>query len=420
MKGWQNYKFICQRVKCDDRQLEQINILENNPYLVDKQQEDEFILHKIPYNECISLNDLMDAIKSNYVVIFKGQVILIIQAIIQHLFKMAEKKLNHSQLNANNIFIQLKPESNKFTTYQSIIQIDKIYFVQYLIVSNPQNQELSFTQDGKDIKKIIIKFLEVYQDNNFTKIIEEIKNIRDINDLKQFKQLNDLLDLFINEHIDINNQIMKANELENYNKINKQRYLCEKELLIYLEEVLKHKIKFEDNVCIENGSQMQEQSDNLEGLEYLQQYILFHFQPNFVKQFQNYYGDKLQNTYLIRGITKQSYNEFLTQIEPDRIRANASFDSVMKMIKNCFSSQDQIKQEILKDYKFDVEDLSKKEIVELLYKFYIKHSLGYDLAKLEQFEEVNSKVLNDIQQHLQEHYDMGRTYKILELINELI
>ncbi|CAD8132317.1 unnamed protein product [Paramecium octaurelia] len=419
MKGWQNYKFVCQRVKCDDRQLEQIKNLENNPYLVGKKLEDnEFILYKIPYNECISLNDLMDAIKSNYVVIYKGQVILIIQAIIQHLIKMGEKKLCHSQLNTNNIFIQLKPESNKFTTYQQLIQIDNIYFVQYLIVSDPCNPNIELTNDVKEILKIIYQFLELYQDNSFTKIIEEIKKVKKINDVKPFKQLNDILDKFITEYIDIKNQIMKVNEIENYNKFNKQRYLCEKELLVYLEELLKHKIKFDENILDENQNQKQEQIENLKALELLKYYILSHFQPNFVKQFQNFYGDKLQNTYLISGITKQSYNEFLTSIEPDRMKANASFEIFEKVIHNCFSSLTQIKYEKLKDYKFEVEDLSKGEIIELLYKFYIKYSLGCDLAK--QFEEVNSKVLLDIQQYFQEHYEMETALKILELIRDLI
>ncbi|CAD8132323.1 unnamed protein product [Paramecium octaurelia] len=419
MKGWQNYKFVCQRVKCDDRQLEQIKNLENNPYLVGKQlEDDEFILYKIPCNECISLNDLMDAIKSNYVVIFKGQVILIIQAIIQHLIKMSEDELCHSQLNTNNIFIQLKPGSNKFTTYQQLIQIDNIYFVQYLIVSDPYNPNIELKNDVTEIIKIIYQFLELYQDNSFTKIIEEIKKVKKINDVKPFKQLKDILDKFITEYIDIKNQIMKVNEIENYNKFNKQRYLCEKELLVYLEELLKQKIRFGEDVYEQAENQQQEKFENLKALEYLQQFLESQFKLNFVQQFQNFYGDKLQNTYLLSGITKQSYNEFLTSIEPDRMKANASFEIFENVIHNCFSSLTQIKYEKLKDYKFVVEDLSKSAIFELLYTFYIKHSLGCDLAK--QSEEVNSKVLLDIQQYFQEYYKTAKYFQGLQLLIEQI
>ncbi|CAD8140996.1 unnamed protein product [Paramecium pentaurelia] len=420
MKGQQNFKIICQRVQCDDKQLEQINQIENNPYLVREQQmEDGFILHKIPYDECICLNDLIDAIKFNYIVIYKGQAILIIKAILQHLIKMGDQKLCHYQLNLNNVFIQLKPESNKFTTYQSIIQIDKIFLVQYLIVQDPQKYELNLTQDVKDFKKIINQLLEHYKDQKFNILIKQVQDLKDVNDVKAFKQINDILDQFIQNHVDVENQIMKVNELENYNKIIKQRYYCETELLIQLNDIQKIQIQFGEQIFDDFEKEKQE-NETLKESEKLQQYILSHFQPYFVKQFQKYYGDKLQNSYLLNGISKKQYNELLQFIEKDKQRATRSFEAVKKVIDDCFSQSQQIKIEIFNDFKFDVDDLPKSEIMNQFYKFYIKNSLDHDLTQEEQYKLVNQKVLEDVKLYIQEQYEMANTFQILKLIGELI
>ncbi|CAD8140988.1 unnamed protein product [Paramecium pentaurelia] len=420
MKGQQNFKIICQRVQCDDKQLEQINQIENNPYLVREQQmEDGFIQHKIPYDECICLNDLIDAIKFNYIVIYKGQAILIIKAILQHLIKMGDKKLCHYQLKLNNVFIQLKPESNKFTTYQSIIQIDKIFLVQYLIVQDPQKYELNFTQDVKDFKKIINQLLEHYKDQNFNILIKQVQDLKDFNNIKAFKQINDILDQFIQNHVDVENQIMKVNELENYNKIIKQRYYCETELLIQLNDIQKIQIQFGEQIFDDFEKEKQE-NETLKESEKLQQYILSHFQPYFVKQFQKYYGDKLQNSYLLNGISKKQYNELLQFIEKDKQRATRSFEAVKKVIDDCFSQSQQIKIEIFNDFKFDVDDLPKSEIMNQFYKFYIKNSLDHDLTQEEQYKLVNQKVLEDVKLYIQEQYEMANTFQILKLIGELI
>ncbi|CAD8140984.1 unnamed protein product [Paramecium pentaurelia] len=212
---------------------------------------------------------------------------------------------------------------------------------------------------------------------------------------------------------------MKVNELENYNKIIKQRYYCETELLIQLNDIQKIQIQFGEQIFDDFEKEKQE-NETLKESEKLQQYILSHFQPYFVKQFQKYYGDKLQNSYLLNGISKKQYNELLQFIEKDKQRATRSFEAVKKVIDDCFSQSQQIKIEIFNDFKFDVDDLPKSEIMNQFYKFYIKNSLDHDLTQEEQYKLVNQKVLEDVKLYIQEQYEMANTFQILKLIGELI
>ncbi|CAD8057833.1 unnamed protein product [Paramecium sonneborni] len=463
MKGWQNFKIICQKVNCEEKELLKIDEFENNPYIIgNKQYEDGFIQYQIPYQECVSLNDLYDAIKSQYVVIFKAQAILIIQAILQHLFKMAEKKLCHCQLNLYNIFIKLKNESNQFTTYQSIIEIDKIYFVQYLSISKTLNEEdENICMDVKAIKKIIKQFLELYQDERIQKLLENLKKVSNINNKKQFKDMIEIVNQFIKDFVDISKQTMKKNEIEDYHKFQKQRYQCEKELLIQLDEILKLNIQFEENIVQPTEQEIQQQNNYKEQTLKIQQYFFSYFQPLFVKQFQQYYGDKLQNSYLITGITKNQYYELLKKyIEKERQRANRAFESIDKTIKECLTQSKLIKEKLLQDFKFQIDDIPQDQIFEIFLKFFIKNSLWwhsskqntnkvqdqskqesftanslsqdvieiqdeeqfkvYDLSKEGSYKEVNQKVQDDVIKFIQDHYELELTLKILQLIDELI
>ncbi|CAD8057845.1 unnamed protein product [Paramecium sonneborni] len=500
MKGWQNFKIICQKVNCEEKELLKIDEFENNPYIIgNKQYEDGFIQYQIPYQECVSLNDLYDAIKSQYVVIFKAQAILIIQAILQHLFKMAEKKLCHCQLNLYNIFIKLKNESNQFTTYQSIIEIDKIYFVQYLSISKTLNEEdENICMDVKAIKKIIKQFLELYQDERIQKLLENLKKVSNINNKKQFKDMIEIVNQFIKDFVDISKQTItkKKNEdkeknedkqqkekkedaekkkkkedkvkkekideeIEDYNKYQKQRYFCEKELLIQLDEILKLNIQFEENIVQPTEQEIQQQKNYKEQTLKIQQYFLSYFQPLFVKQFQQYYGDKLQNSYLITGITKNQYYELLKKyIEKERQRANRAFESIDKTIKECLTQSKLIKEKLLQDFKFQIDDIPQDQIFEIFLKFFIKNSLElhlqkqitnkvqdqskqesftanslsqdvieiqdeeqfkvYDLSKEGSYKEVNQKVQDDVIKFIIDHYELEQSLRCLQLNEELL
>ncbi|CAD8055139.1 unnamed protein product [Paramecium sonneborni] len=418
MKGQQNYKIICQKLNCNESQLNDIDEFENNPYLIRNQQPElGFILYKIPQSECVSLKDLFDAIKSKYIVIFKGQAILIIQAILQHLLKMIEKKIAHCYLNLNNIFIKLNNQSNKFTTYQSQISIEKIYFIQYWCIQKTLNEELNYSNDLKAIKLIITQFLELYQDQRIQSLIHQISSVRNLILLNDCRQMNEIVNTFIREYVNKEKQTMRDNEIENYQKFNKQRCYYEKELLIYLNEILQINIYFGDQIIEETVQEKQEQIKYLSQTQKIQQQIQSYFQTLFLKYFQNYYGDKLENSYLIFGNFKKFYQEFLYNFrEKLNQRANRVFDSINRVIEECFNQSKQNVERFNQDVQFQINYFSKEQIMEIVLKYFIKYSLEYDLSIEEQYKKMNKKILDDFFRNIS--YYMKRNYKSIQQVEQ--
>ncbi|CAD8057855.1 unnamed protein product [Paramecium sonneborni] len=107
------------------------------------------------YSHCFSLELLIAAIKTNYIRLFNGQIILILQKIIEHFQLKQSKAIHHGNIQPRNIIIELQVDDQfkTLTTYARPINIKRIYFTNYIL-----NQTES---DGDNLKTIIVGFLEL-------------------------------------------------------------------------------------------------------------------------------------------------------------------------------------------------------------------------------------------------------------------
>ncbi|CAK67554.1 unnamed protein product (macronuclear) [Paramecium tetraurelia] len=142
----------------------------------------------LPQNEYICLEELMELTRSQYIKIYIGQVILIVNRILEKLNKLFEgQKMTHGNLCPKNIYIQLNEQ--KFNIIPIQVEIAKIHFVNYAFVNQNQFQ-LNRIKDIKDVKNSIISWISQY------KTISDIKDL--IGTLDQQSSLGSIIKLFTN------------------------------------------------------------------------------------------------------------------------------------------------------------------------------------------------------------------------------
>ncbi|CAD8063942.1 unnamed protein product [Paramecium sonneborni] len=444
MKGQQNKLEIIQKVKRNDDQVKRIITFENNDYLKTKEIYDH-LKYEFPQSEYLSLAQLIESIKYNFIKIYKGQILIIIQSMLEHLLKLHYNiQISHGKLIPQNIIIKLKyDKSNQLTIIQTKFQIEKIHFVNYRLIDDINYQINNYFQDVDDIIDCSIALIQPFS-NQKCQLLQCILNT--LNDYKKDKKMNVLYSLFefiqssIQEYVDKENYKVKNKEIQlsvNINKSNPQSNKCEEfeeygmlskrnrlQKLIYnfIEEIQFHDIttklnksgnQINESVSINESifdqSQLKSQ-DEIKIFEVFQKII----QQQIMRISWEKYGTFLESWDLdTEKLQEQTFKDI--NLNNEAI-LNKHLSKVLQEFQNVQSINNEIKEEIEKNYRFDIlyDETKAKEIfiLELMIE-----SQNYDFQNIQSFIK---KVKSNVKSELQEYYNDILMYEILNLINDLI
>ncbi|CAK73344.1 unnamed protein product (macronuclear) [Paramecium tetraurelia] len=431
MKGWNNWYKVSQRVKRQENYIRDITNFENNNYLIN-QKIDENLDYEFHQNECFSLAQLIESMKCGFIKIYKGQVLIIILEVLKHLQQLHQKRLSHGKLKPQNIFIQLKNEKdNKLTIIQSLITIQKVYFINYRIIDDVE-YEINYSQDVYDIIDCCIELIQAYS-NTLCELLLLI-----INNLNQYKnnivegdiyKVLQFIDLLIKECVDQENQKFNAQttstiqcqEGEEYNMISKRsRYST-----IFI-------TKFLDVICSQSvDCELGLQNDSKENR--IDQYVQY-IDTNLLKQ------EELPIFKIFESIIRQqmmkiiwkNYGEFLESRQQEH---DSKCEEIVKIINkrnkyildnhlicilneynNIKNINDEIKEDIEQNYKFNIVYDEQKAKDQFILELKVQ-AQNYDFNNIQAF--INN-IKNQVKYELQEYYNQILELEMLHLDDDLI
>ncbi|CAD8063932.1 unnamed protein product [Paramecium sonneborni] len=440
MKGWQNKLEIIQKVKRNDNQVKRILTFENYDYLITKEINDP-LKYKFSQSECLSLAQLIESIKYNFIKIYKGQILIIIQSMLEHLLKLHYNiQISHGKLIPQNIIIKFKyDKSNQLTIMQTKFQIEKIHFVNYRLIDDINYQINNYFQDVDDIIDCSIALIQPFS-NQKCQLLQCILNT--LNDCKKDKKMNVLYSLFefiqssIQEYVDKENYKVKNKEIQlsvNINKSNPQSIKCEefeeygmlskrnrlqKPIENLIEEIQFHDIttklnlpgnQINQSVSIFDQSQLKSQ-DEIKIFEVFLKII----QQQMMRIIWEKYGTFLESW---DSDTEKQQEQLIKDINlNNEAILNKHLSKVLYEFKNVQSINNEIKEEIEKNYRFDIlyDETKAKEIfiLELMIE-----AQNYDFQNIQTFIK---QVKSNVKSELQEYYNDILMYEIFNLENDLI
>ncbi|CAD8109107.1 unnamed protein product [Paramecium sonneborni] len=441
MKGWLNQLEIIQKVGRNDDQVKRIKLFENNEYLI-TQKTNDHLKYEFSQEKCFSLAQLIESIKYNFIKIYKGQILIIIQSMLEHLLKLHQIiQISHGKLIPKNIIIQLKNDKhNKLTILQTKFKIEKIYFVNYRLIDDINYQINNQFQDIYDIIDCSISLIKAFS-NYQCQFLQFILNT--LSDFKQVKQADVLSRLFAffqkqtSLCVDKESQKVKNIKIQpfNLNQSNSQSIKCgefkeygllsKRNRLIKLIENL-----VEDIQCYDITTKLNQSANLFNQSVYIfnQSQLKFDDEKKIFQVFQNIiqqqtmriiwekYGTLLRANYWDCDMEKQQEELFKDINLYNQTILNQHLFEVLQEFKNVQSINYEIKEEIERKYRFDIIYDEKKAKAIFILELMIE-AQNYDFQNIQTF--IN-KVKQNVKLELQEYYNKVLKFKILNLGNDLI
>ncbi|CAD8121186.1 unnamed protein product [Paramecium sonneborni] len=446
MKGWQNQLDIIQKLKRNDDQVQKIKQFENNEYLTTLQINDH-LKYVFPQSQCLSMAQLIESIKYNFIKIYKGQLLIIVQQILEHLQKLHQNiQISHGRLLPKNIIIKLKNDqrsefailksknttNNKLTILHTKFFIEQIYFVNYRLIDDI-NYQINCLQDIDDILDCSIELIEAFKYQK-CELLQFI-----VNTLKEYKK-----DQFKKDLIVIVQFIQDQNYIYIDNK--KQRIKnFEKQKTPIIKQVNPKTIK-----CIEDekyGILSKRQRVYTLIQNHIQLFQTYDISKEFSyhKQFDQAENDKdnfeeLKIFLVFESIIKQQqmriiwdkYGAFFESWDQDLEKLNQEivrqtdqnnqqilkthFFQVLQEFNNVYQITDEIKNHIEKIYKFNIEyDYQKAKDI-----FILELQIQAQNFDSKNIQILIDQVKSNVKLELQEYYNVILMIEVLNLISDLI
>ncbi|CAD8095114.1 unnamed protein product [Paramecium sonneborni] len=441
MKSWQNKLIIAQKVRRNDDYINRIKYFEINQYLQTQVIQDH-LLYEFPQSECFSLAQLIESMKFNFTKIYKGQLLIIILEVLYHLQRLHQNtKLSHGKLIPQNIIFQLTNDPNRqLTIEQTKFSIKQVYFINYQLIED-LNYQINVSKDILDIVDCSIALIKAIQDQNCQLLQYIEKFMINCKNLQNEDNLDTLVNFFklqINECVDLKEQkVKKVIVYTSSDQLNVQAIQCQEldecffnflqkrtrvknDISNFIESLFEqqvtNKIKYQNNKIKNDELQQQHYDTSKLNQDELRIFNIFDsiMKQNMMKTIWEKYGQFLESQDSINDDQFEKIVDALNQ--NNKAILTNSLSLVLQEFKNANKINDIMKEEIEKNYKFEIKyDKQKAEdlfILELLIE-----AQNYDSRDIKSF--INTIKLN-VKQELQEHYNDILILEILKLIDNLI
>ncbi|CAD8150070.1 unnamed protein product [Paramecium pentaurelia] len=415
---------------------------------------------------CIPLNILINGITYKYFDVQKKQIKNILIAILEHYLQLQKQQFHHGNIQSQNIIVEFQRKQNSDNSSNGF-EIKKIYFTNYTFVKKSEDDEREIINQIFDLLGLIDSHYPI-QFNKKDKIKDILYQIKLINiDQENNGWKNKLYSIFwkgdgyiktlsqkINQEYpkvenEMNEQINIFNDnqnKENSDSLNNQQN--QKEFQTTNEFNQTHTQNQEENneqkqkLQLEKKWQELIQNSQQEFFEKLKQFFLlqfvenvtsYTFNPYHVKNKKNnqeknqvYQDNKTQNK------VQQDQNlmnqdkakpEFDHIINKCFIEATVSFKTLLDYfngIQTTFQEEwNRISNDHFSNYKFDF-DLDFKDLVVQHFNEFFSQNSNY-ISSTKQIADVKMETQQKlIIQQFSDKYDHWISYKILDLISNLI
>ncbi|CAD8060684.1 unnamed protein product [Paramecium sonneborni] len=348
-------------------------------------QHDDYYLLVFPQNLYISLQSLIDSIRNQYILIYIGQAIIIINRILKHLKILLDvKKFNHGNLNNQNIFIFLRSTSQQFNIIQSKIEIEKIHFINYSKYC-PLNRKI----DIQNIKKAILDLLQNYEKNS------EISNL--ITKISQKESIIDFIEIiqkFQAENVDVDKQQLMFDDLKTKQRRHKLHKLKDYHHQFYQFWKIDPFYDYKDK----NQNQIIEMMKNLLLIDQLK-----NFQSSVRILLENL-EDPLEQIRLC----SQKYNK----------RLGECMEKIQIRVENQYQKMLQQQKKVKQNFNLQVQIISQSKIASIFYSLLYKNVLRTASFELNRLFETAEQVEKELIKELENYLNLEIKIAILSVISE--